>query len=311
MRRRGACWPRNMAMRPGSWPSSNPSICRWCSGMPMPDQPLASHRRAYAPISSSMRWYRTGSLPAMPRSSSARRPIVTYMKAWKSMRLGVSSFPGYHAPNPSRTPGRGAGSGELDLGAHGHRPVGRDRPYRGVPFVGDRAAAQLERSGVEERRARLGRVVHDPASGRVVAGEVEQQRRRQWSVDDQPGIALGVHGPATIVVDTVAVEGERREAEQQHGIGGDPPAPGHVGGRGFAPGRLVPLTRLHLFAKDRPALLLEGQPLATEEAVDHGGENQRAGAARLDRHVGQLGLPPERLTDADGAMETEAVAREH
>src|SRR5262245_17704426 len=51
----------------------------------MPDHPVATHVRAYSAISSSMRWYSTGSLPAMPRSSSCRRPMVTYMNAWKSI----------------------------------------------------------------------------------------------------------------------------------------------------------------------------------------------------------------------------------
>ena len=47
----------------------------------MPAQPVASQVLAYSAISSSMRWYSTGSLPAMPRSSSWRRPMVTYMNA--------------------------------------------------------------------------------------------------------------------------------------------------------------------------------------------------------------------------------------
>src|SRR3546814_1024854 len=55
--------------------------------------------------------------------------------------------------------------------------------------------------------------------GRGAQGVIDQQRRDQRAVHDQPGIALDVPGIVAVVMDAVRVEGECRIAEQQHGIG--------------------------------------------------------------------------------------------
>ena len=152
---------------------------------------------------------------------------------------------------------------------------------------------------VEERRARLGGVGEERAPGIVIAGEVDEQRRGERPVDDEPGIALDLHRPGAVVVDAVAVEGERREAEEQHGIRRDPPPPRDVGRGLLAPGRLVLLAGLHLLAEDGAALLLDRERVGGEDAVAHGGEHEGAGAARLERDVGELGLAAQGIADAD------------
>ena len=121
-------------------------------------------------------------------------------------------------------------------------------------------AAQLERRALEERRACLRRVAPD----RAVAG-VWSRAKSSSSVGvsgpctTSAGIALDLHRPAAVVVDAVAVEGERGEAEEQDRIGRDRPPPRHVGGRRLAPRRLVALAGLHLFAKHRAPLVLDGE----------------------------------------------------
>src|SRR5262249_56255152 len=89
--------------------------------------------------------------------------------------------------------------------------------------------------------------------------EIHEQRRRQRSVHDEARIALHVHRPRPVVVDAVAVEGERREAEEQHRIRRDAAPPRHVGRRRLAARRLVALARFHFFAEDRAPLVLPGQ----------------------------------------------------
>src|SRR5437660_2965015 len=49
--------------------------------------------------------------------------------------------------------------------------------------------------------------------------EFDDQRRLQWAVEDQAGITLDPGDVVAVVMDTVAVEGQCRIAEQQHWIG--------------------------------------------------------------------------------------------
>ena len=109
----------------------------------------------------------------------------------------------------------------------------------------------------------------------------------------------------------MAVEGQGREAEEQDGIGNDTPPPRDVDGGILAPGRLVPLPRPDLLAEHRSSLFLEGEPAGRVHAVDHGGEDQGARAARLHGEVGQLGLSSQLLPDANRLVKPEPLAREH
>ena len=105
------------------------------------------------------------------------------------------------------------------------------------------------------------------------------------------------------------VSAEKRKSST--GSGAIAPPPRHVVGRGLAARSLVALARPDLLAEDGAALLLDGQAVAGEDALDHGGEHQGPGAAGLDRDVGQLGLAANRLADAERPVEAEALAREH
>ncbi len=109
----------------------------------------------------------------------------------------------------------------------------------------------------------------------------------------------------------MAVERQRREAEQQHRVRADAAAPRDVLRGRLAARSLVPRPRRHLLAEHGAPLLLDGEDVAREDALGDGREHQRAGAAVLHRDVGQLGLPANRLPDAQRPVEPEPLAREH
>jgi hypothetical protein len=67
----------------------------------------------------------------------------------------------------------------------------------------------------------------------LAAQQVHQQRGDQRAVHDQARVALDLGDVAAVVVDAVAVEGERAVAEQQHVVGHDLALPGGAGGRGL------------------------------------------------------------------------------
>ena len=55
--------------------------------------------------------------------------------------------------------------------------------------------------------------------GHFPAQQVEQQRRDQRAVHHEAGIAFDFGDIAAIVVNAVAIECQRRIAEEQHGVG--------------------------------------------------------------------------------------------
>ena len=85
--------------------------------------------------------------------------------------------------------------------------------------VGLRLAAHEERMDVEYRAHRLELVARHDGIGPLVAQEVEQQRREHRPVHDEARIAFDLGDVAAVVVDAVAVEGQRRVAEEQHVVG--------------------------------------------------------------------------------------------
>ena len=104
--------------------------------------------------------------------------------------------------------------------SRGWRP--RPAPTAALRRLRPRAArtprtAQYRTSGRTARNSNVARSALRP----MLAQQVEQQRRGQRAVHDQPRIALDLGDVAAVVVDAVAVEGQRRVAEQQHGVGHD------------------------------------------------------------------------------------------
>src|SRR5215471_14026050 len=87
---------------------------------------------------------------------------------------------------------------ERDLGAHGDGALWRYRPQLGASPVAGGTADQLEGRGVEERRARLGRVGAHGAARVAVTREVEEERGGQRSVHHEAGIAFRLHGPSAV-----------------------------------------------------------------------------------------------------------------
>ena len=80
-----------------------------------------------------------------------------------------------------------------------------------------------------------------------LGGEFDQESRLHRAVEDQAGIALDLGDIVAVVVDAVAVEGQRRIAEQQHLIGHVAFAMfcggGGDGGLAGAAGRAVDMSR--------------------------------------------------------------------
>src|ERR1700752_3133808 len=84
------------------------------------------------------------------------------------------------------------------------------------PAVRLRLAADEERVRVEDRAHRAELELHDSRLRQLPAQQIDQQRREQRTMHDQAGVALDLRHIAAIVVNAVAVERERRIAEQQH-----------------------------------------------------------------------------------------------
>src|SRR3954466_14992868 len=82
-----------------------------------------------------------------------------------------------------------------------------------------RLAMDREGVDVEGRANRLEAVFGDLRIRQLVAQQIEQQCRDQRAVDDQPWIAFNLRHIAAVVMDTMAVESQRRISEQQDIVG--------------------------------------------------------------------------------------------
>ncbi len=116
-------------------------------------------------------------------------------------------------------------------------------------------------------------------------GEFDQQRGLHRAVDDQAGITFDLGDVVAVVMDAVAVEGQRRVAKQQHRIGhmafamlGGQRRRRRLGGRG------VLAIRRHV-AIDDVLPLADGEAARRGDDVVDRDEAQRARAAGLHRHV--------------------------
>src|ERR1700682_4475301 len=88
-----------------------------------------------------------------------------------------------------------------------------------------RRALHRERRGVEGGPQRPeGKPLHDRRR-KLASDQVEQKGSKQWTMDNQPWIALPARGVAAIVVNAMAIERQRGVSEQKHVVGHDLPAP--------------------------------------------------------------------------------------
>src|SRR6266480_746003 len=107
------------------------------------------------------------------------------------------------------------------------------------PAVGLRLAADEEGTGVEDRAQRAELELRDPRLRQLPAQQIDEQRRDQRTMHDQAGVALDLRHITAIVVDAVAVERERRIAEQQYLVRYPLLLPGGCAGNGARSGRDV------------------------------------------------------------------------
>src|SRR2546422_8572729 len=84
------------------------------------------------------------------------------------------------------------------------------------PAVGLRLAADEEGVNVEDRAHRAELEPRDSRIRQLPAQQIDEERRDQRTMHDQARVALDLRHITAIVVDAVAVERERRIAEQQH-----------------------------------------------------------------------------------------------
>ena len=139
--------------------------------------------------------------------------------------------------------------------------------------------------------------------------QVRLEHSHQGPVDNQAGITLAAGDIRLVVVDAVAVEGERRKAEQQHSSG-NPSRPGGVGRCGLGGPRL--LAGLRGLAIDDVMLLDEREAARATDRMFHRHEHHRARRTGLglDRFDGRD--TPDRLADPERfTVEGEPAAGPH
>src|SRR6267143_4332092 len=104
------------------------------------------------------------------------------------------------------------------------------------PAVRLRLAADEESVEVEDRAHRAELELRDSRIRQLPAQQVDEERGDQRTVDDQARVALDLRYITAIVVDAVAVERERRIAEEERLIRHPLLLPGGCGGRGLRRG---------------------------------------------------------------------------
>ena len=187
------------------------------------------------------------------------------------------------------------------------RRVSRPEPD-GVAVVAD-AAADGEGRDVEERLDRAEGEVRDRRVGAFAPQPVEQQRRDQRPVHHEARIALDLRDVAAVVVNAVAVEGQRRVAEQQHVVGADLAYPLRVVRRALhRRGRIV---GARVLAIDDVVFVSQRQALLVEQLVKDAHEHQRTGAPFLGRDVGDARTAGDGGADDERPVECELAAGPH
>ena len=126
---------------------------------------------------------------------------------------------------------------------------------------------------------------------------------------DEAGVTLNARDIAAVVVDAVAVEGERRVTEEQHGVGHDLAAELLVARRGCG-GRLRRIGRRRI-AVDDVVFLAQRQALGVAEVVAHADENQCTAAALFHGHVLDRRHARDRLAHTQGLQKVEPATGPH
>jgi hypothetical protein len=139
--------------------------------------------------------------------------------------------------------------------------------------------------------------------------QVQQQGRDQRTMHHQTGIALGPGDISAVVMDAVAVEGQRGIAEQQHVVGDDPPRPLGILRRGCRCRRRF--ARLRQVAVDDVVFLVDREQAVAADLVPHLHEHQGTGAPFLHAHVVDPRGARQRLSGQQRRDELEAAARPH
>ena len=174
-----------------------------------------------------------------------------------------------------------------------------------------RQPADRKRMDVEGRADRAEAELPHLRLRSFVPEQVEQQRGDERTVHDKPGIAFHLRHVTAVVVDAVAVEGQRRVTEQQHIVSRPPALPGRMVRRRDGRRRGIPGVG-HVAIDDvvefRDA---GGRFVRAADLVAHLDEHQAAGAAGLLRHVLDPGGACERVPDPQRGMEGELAAGPH
>src|SRR5256885_1282866 len=163
-------------------------------------------------------------------------------------------------------------------------------------------AGRAQRAELELRDSRL---------RQLPAQQIDEQGRDQRTMHDQAGVALDLRHITAIVVDAVAVERERRIAEQQHLVRYPLLLPGGCAGNGARSGRDV--GRLCRFAVDNVVELGQRNVLLAvgAELVPDLHEYERTAAAgffvdALDRRYSR-----DRVAHAQRPVELQLAAGPH
>src|SRR6266446_1982125 len=179
------------------------------------------------------------------------------------------------------------------------------------PAVRLRLAADEKVVEVEDRAQRAELEVRDSRLRQLPAQQIDEQGREQRTMHDQAGVALDLRRIAAIVVDAVAVERERRIAEEDYFIRHPLLLPGGCAGRSL--GRKSDVGRLCRFAVDDVVELGQRDILLVvrTELMPHSHEHERTAAAgfladALDRRYSR-----DRVAHAQRPVELQLAAGPH
>ena len=138
---------------------------------------------------------------------------------------------------------------------------------------------QLERRNVKHWPHRAKLEMRQPGLGQVLAQQIHQQSSDQRAMHDQAGVALDLGDITAVVMNPVAIEGQRRVAKQQHVVGPDHARPLRIAWRGQRWRRRI--ARLRVGTVNDVVFLAHSQPLRVMQLMPDQHKHQVAAAPRL------------------------------